>query len=69
MEGIRDYLPEQNLEPLSSAILKVQEEHSSVPGLCDTLTLALYKFQVLRILIPSLPRTHVSLFALLFRMP
>ena len=47
MQGIRDYLPEQNTAPLHKAILKVQEQHQSEqPNFSESLTLALYKFRV-----------------------
>ena len=47
MEGIRDYLPEQNVTPLDKAITQVQSEHSSdAANFADILSLALYKFQV-----------------------
>ena len=46
MQGMREYLPEQNIAPLHNAILKVQEQHQSEPNFSDSLTLALYKFQV-----------------------
>jgi mitogen-activated protein kinase kinase kinase 5 len=46
MEGIRDYLPEQNVTPLDKAITQVQSEHSSdATNFADILSLALYKFQ------------------------
>ena len=47
MQGIRDYLPDQNTAPLHKAILKVQEQHQSEqPNFSESLTLALYKFRV-----------------------
>ena len=47
MEGIRDYLPEQNEVALHKAISQVQSEHSSdAANFADILSLALYKFQV-----------------------
>lgn len=46
MQGIRDYLPDQNTVPLHKAILKVQEQHQSEqPNFSESLTLALYKFR------------------------
>ena len=46
MQGMRDYLPEQHTTPLHKAISKVQEQHQSEPNFSDSLTVALYKFQV-----------------------
>lgn len=47
MEGIRDYLPEQNKAPLQKAISHVQAEHASDVGgnFADFLSLAMYKFE------------------------
>jgi hypothetical protein len=44
MDGIRDYMPEQNLAPLSKAILRLQDESDNESNPPDY-SLALFKFQ------------------------
>ena len=46
MEGIREYLPEQNVMPLEKAISQVQDAHSSCANFADILVGALNKFRV-----------------------
>ena len=47
MEGIREYLPEQNVMPLENAISQVQDAHSSCANFPDILVGALNKFRVI----------------------
>ena len=46
MEGIREYLPDQNTIPLEKAISQVQDMHSSCANFADNLSGSLNKFRV-----------------------
>merc|ERR1719414_932864 len=55
MEGIREYLPEQNVMPLEKAISQVQDAHSSCANFADNLIGSLNKF---RDAVNSILRNH-----------